>query len=222
MDVLPGNPIKIVIDIDARRERIYVRDSSVHEKAENGNIIIAQTDPPITRSMLGKSVIVTYLVRGKDEPVRYGFPARIIRLVDAYKLTGGHTARALEVVKTRKPAPYSIRMFYRVTPTEKSGLRLFINDNKVNIIDISLGGAKFSHDKKTYFDIRRIVQATLDIAGTVYKFEAMILRSWEGESQGLNPRLRISSARFMDLDKKTETILARKIREIEREGIALE
>ncbi len=222
MDILPGNQIKVVIDIDPMREKIYVRDSVVHERTAGGSIIIAQTEPPIGRSMLGKEVIITYLVRSKDEPSRYGFPARVISLIDAYKLTGGHEARAVEVVKKKKAEPYSIRMFYRVTPTERSGLRLFVGGKKVNIIDISLGGAKFSHDKNLYLEVRGVVQATLDIGGTSFKLEAMILRSWEGGSQGLSPRLRIASARFVDLDKKTENMLARKIREIEREGIIIE
>ncbi len=219
MDVLPGNQIKVVIDIDARREKIHARDSVVHERTAAGNIIIAQTEPPINRSMLGKEVIITYLVRGKNEPTRYGFPAKIIRFIDAYKLTGGHEARAVEVVRKKKPEPYSIRMFYRVTPSAKSGLRLFVDGRKVNIIDISLGGVKFSHDKDLFLEIRSVVQANLDIGGASFKIEAVILRSWEGESQGLNPRLRIASARFVDMDRKTESMLSRKIHQIEREGI---
>jgi c-di-GMP-binding flagellar brake protein YcgR len=104
---------------------------------------------------------------------------------------------------------------------EDALLRLFVDGKKVNIIDISLGGAKFSHNKDLSLEIRGVVQAALDIGGESFKLAVMILRTWEGE-QGMSPRLRIASARFVDLDRKTESALSRKIHEIEREGIAIE
>lgn len=220
MDVLPGDQIKVVMDVDPTAEKILAHDSVVHERTARGNIIIAQTDPPIVRSMLSKEVMITYLVEGRNGSARYGFPATIVNFIEAYRLKGGQEAEAIEVARKKNAVPYSIRMFYRVAPTEKSGLGLFVDGERATIIDISLGGVKFSHDKDLYLEIGRVVKANLDIGDTSFRVETMILRTWEGETQGLSSHLGVASAKFVDLDKTAENALSRKIQQIERERIA--
>ena len=124
--------------MDVIRERITVKDSTVYD-VEEPTIILAQTNPPVLKSMLHKEVIVTYLT----DTVRYGFTAELVEFID-YRLDSGQV-EALVVKRTGPEKPYSVRMSYRVGPTGQSNLSMSVFANKVDIIDISLGGTKFAY-----------------------------------------------------------------------------
>ncbi len=217
-DIKPGMTIKVVTEIDLVHEKIRVRNSVVYDITATGSMILAQTDPAVSKSMLHKEVTVTYLVKQKGEWHRYGFPATVTDLIESYKLSGGREVRAIEVVKKEDAAPYSIRMFYRVAPTERSGLRMFVYGRKVNILDISLGGVKFSYDKGLELEMSRVIQMRLDIGDASYKLEGMILRTWDAEDERFINHLGFASAEFIQVDTRLENALSRKIREIERES----
>ena len=53
MNVRPGLNINIVVNVDHMRETIDVGNSIIHEVTE-GVLIVAQTDPPISRTRLGQ------------------------------------------------------------------------------------------------------------------------------------------------------------------------
>ena len=55
--------------------------------------------------------------------------------------------------------------------------------NRVNIIDISLGGAKFTYSEPLVLKSDEIVLIGLEIGGKVYTLEARILRTWQGDSR---------------------------------------
>ena len=97
MSIRPGLSAKIVTDLDVVKERILVKGSTVHDVQEPV-IILAQTQPPILKSMLHKEVIVTYLVKEKGDAVRHGFTAELVEFID-YALSSGQQAKALVVKK---------------------------------------------------------------------------------------------------------------------------
>jgi hypothetical protein len=217
MSFRPGMNTRIVTEIDLAREIIHVRNSVVYEV--NGPLaILAQTDPPVLKSMLEKEIVVTYLVQEKQGSARYGFPARIVRFIDDYKLTSAQKVKAIEVSMNAEPSPYSIRMFYRVEPTGKSNLTMTVYDKEVNILDISLGGAKFSHDKHSSLEMGRIVELNVSIDGRIYSLEGRIQRTWEGDNERFKHELGFASVEFLNMGRSMEHALSRKIREIEREN----
>ena len=114
MSLRPGLRAKIVTEIDPARDKIDVGDSTVYHVKES-TIILAQTDPPIPESMLLGEVVITYLRREKEGLVRYGFPAQVTEFID-YRLSLSVQVKAVVVTRTGEPAPYNIRMFYRVGP----------------------------------------------------------------------------------------------------------
>ncbi len=217
MDIKPGLSIRIVTEVDVTRERIHVKGSIIYDVKE-GTAILAQTDPPILKSMLHKEVTITYLTKDKDVMVRHGFPARIVEFID-YNLNSGQQVRALVVERTGNEQPYSIRMSYRVAPTGRSELTMTIYGTAINILDISLGGARFTYDKSLKLEPDAIVNASIEMDGRPYGLEARILRTWYGDSEGVNHGLRFASAEFVNMSKTVEYALSRKIHEVERESL---
>lgn len=220
MNIRPGLSARIVTEIDPARDKIRVGNSVVYDVREP-TIILAQTDPPVPKSMFEKEIVVTYLVKEKGDMVRYGFPVRIAEFID-YTLSAGGQVKAISARIAGEAAPYSIRMFFRVNPTEQSRLRMSILGNRVNILDISLGGVRFSYKGPLALEAGEIVAVRLDIDGRYHRLEACILRNWTGEEQGMIPRLAFATAEFLDMSNVTDHALSRKIRSIERESLARE
>ncbi len=217
MVIKPGLNVKIVTEIDHAGERIHARSSTVHVVGDQ-TIVLAQTEPPIPKSMLHKEIIITYLSGKKEGCERYGFPARIYEFVDDYHLSSSERVKALTVVPKAGPTPFNIRMFYRVGPSLTSNVCLFLNDQKLNIIDISLRGVRFSFDRKMLsLEPAMVVELHLDVYGKTYPCEANILRVWREEDERFRGVHTVASAEFNKMGTTLEHILARKLRAIEQE-----
>jgi len=216
MSIKPGLSVRIVTDVDVTKERILVKGSTVHDVQEP-LIILAQTDRPILKSMLHKEVVVTYLIKEKDDAVRYGFAAELVELID-YSLNSGQQVKALVVRRTGPEKPYSIRMSYRVGTTGRSNISMSVCANSVNIIDVSLGGAKFTYSAPLVLKPDEFTPIGLEIGGKVYTLEAHILRTWRGDHEGARRHLWFASAEFVNMSKTMERALSCKIHDIERES----
>ncbi len=217
MDIKPGLNVRIVTDVDLARERIFVKASTVYDV--KGRIaILAQTDPPILKSMLNKHITITYLKRKNDAVVRHGFPAKIAEFID-YSLESGETVKALEVEGIGEAQPYNIRMFYRVSPTAQDRLTMAINGTPIHILDFSLGGAKLSCDRSVKLKTDSVVSTSIETGGRTYNVKARVIRTWDGQSEGFNQNLRFASIEFVNMDKTIEQALAQKIQDIERQSL---
>jgi len=220
MDLKPGLSVRIVTELDATKERIRVKSSTIYD-VEGQTAILAQTDPPVLRSMLSRNIVVTYLFRKNEVMVRHGFPARILEFMD-YSLSSGRTVKALKVEKTGEAGPYSIRMSYRVAPTTHSKLSVTICGTPVNVIDISLGGARFSYDKSLRLQEDEVLGVRVEMDGSAYELQGRLLRTWNGMSEGLSHDLRFASMEFVKMDKSIERALSQKLQDIERESLRRE
>jgi hypothetical protein len=177
MSIKAGLGKRIVTDVDVIKERIIVKGSTVYD-VEEPTIILAQTNPPVLKSMLHKEVIVTYLT----DTVRYGFTAELVEFID-YRLDSGRV-EALVVKRTGPEKPYSVRMSYRVGPTGQSNISMSVFANKVDIIDISLGGTKFAYGMPFLIEPHDIAPIGLEIDGRIHTLEAHILRTWQEDFEG--------------------------------------
>lgn len=216
MTIRPGFTVRIVTDVDMIGERIHVKSSIVYDVHES-TITLAQTEPPLLKSTLNKEITVTYLSREKEGPVRYGFPATIKEFIDNYKLSSSNEARAVIVTRKSAPYPYNLRMFYRVEPTSRSGVSMSVYGREVNILDISLGGARLSYRQPLSLEPERRIEVCLSFNGKAYSFEATVLRTWEGDNERLKGELAFASIEFVNMAKGLEQDLSMKIREIERD-----
>jgi len=217
MSVRPGLSVKIVVDVDQRNGRINALNSTIYDVTP-GLLILAQTEPPIKSSMLNRKIVVTYLETKNGQVSRYGFSAHVLELIDQYELAPNHYARAIALNEQAEPRPYDIRMCYRVGPSSKSGLNASISGAKINVIDISIGGLRFSYDRNPTLKPDIQVEVSLAIEKAIHIIKARIIRTWEAESPRFGGARHFAAAEFLEVNAKTEQALSRKILDIERES----
>lgn len=216
MDIKPGMNINMIVSIDHLREIVDVKNSTIHD-VEGKRMIVAQTDPPISRTNLDKEMFVTFMEKGPAGPSRYGFFARIVDFVKDYELKSSQKVQAIIMKKTGEVEEYNLRMFYRLEPPSDCGIVISMEGRKVNLIDISIGGAKFSHEKIHPFQPNETVKMMIEVAGNKTGIEAMVLRVWEPENEKIRKTIAFASVQFIEIDAQLKNTLARKIRDIERD-----
>ncbi len=216
MEIKPGQSIRIIFNIDLVKETTDVRGSTVFDVVDE-NLIIAQTNPPILKSRVGSAVIVTYLVKEKNGLLRYGFDATIFKLLDNYVLSTGNIARAALLLKKSHPVEYNLRFFFRVEPPSTSGLALSVYQNPVNILDISIGGAKISHNRKVKFEPGQLMTISLSIDGEKFNVNATVIRTWAPDDERMVKSLEFVALGFVDTNMHFKNVLGRKLIEIQRE-----
>jgi hypothetical protein len=216
MEIRPGLTVNIIINIDYRKEIVDTKNSIVHDTTGK-KVIIAQTDPPISRTNINKEIFVTFLEKEQGKPVRYGFPARIVDFLKDFELASQQKVQAVVLLREGRLEPYNLRMFYRLEPPGNCGIDIFVNGNKVNILDVSIGGASFSHNKVYPFRVNDEVKIILVVGERAYQTESRVVRVWEPENERVKRSLEFVSIQFLDMDGHTKNELGRKIRDIERE-----
>jgi hypothetical protein len=212
--VRPGSNIRIVTDVDPTKETISVKTSTIYDISDPV-ILAAQSDPPLGPSLVGRTVMITYVNKEGGTVIRYGFPARIDALVD-YDLAGGETVQAIRMEREGDIRPHSIRMFHRVEPLPDGNLRLFIAGKEMKILDISLGGVRFTLDGSISLGAGRIEDIYVDIGQRSYNLRARICRTWESTDVRSWKEPGFASAEFLGAPHFFERVLVRQLRQIER------
>lgn len=215
MNIKPGMHIAITVDMDPLRETIDIKNSIVHDIVDR-KIVAAQTDPPLLKSYLNRTIYITYLEKEAGKPVRYGFPAKVLEFIKDYRLTSSEMTQAIVLIQEAETEQYNLRMFYRLEPPSNSGLDIYVGGEKVSIIDISIGGANFSHSRSGPLQTNETVKIVLGIDGKETKIDAQVLRVREPESDRLKKSLELVSVYFLNMPGSTKNALSRKIRDIER------
>ncbi len=213
----PGSKADVVIEVDYKKEKIDVRRSLAYDVIEK-NVILSQTNPPVTSHYINTKVVVTYLIREDNEYVRYGFEGTVSRIIRDYQLTSSEKVSAFMVEKKSDPVQFNVRMHFRVRPGINSGMSLSIAEEKMNIVDISIGGAKVTHRNKFNIETKTRIGIILTIDGEEFPVEAMILRTWQTTATKRTDAIEYIAMQFMNVNVGVENQLAKKIREIEREN----
>jgi hypothetical protein len=216
MEIKAGTTVNIIVNIDYRKEIVETRNSIVHDVTDN-KIIIAQTDPPISRTKTNKEVYATYLEREGGKPARYGFPAKIVGFMKDYELASQEKTQAVVLLREGLREPYNLRMFYRLEPPSHCGIDIFVNGIKVSILDISIGGASFSHNRIYPFKVNEEAKIILVIGERASQIEAKVVRTWEPENEKAKKSLEFVSIQFLDMKGHIKNELGRKIRDVERD-----
>lgn len=216
MNIRPGTNINIVVNVDHMRETIDVGNSIIHEVGED-ILVAAQTDPPISRTRLGQEVFVTFLDRSGGRMRRIGFPAIIAGFITDYELNPSSRVQALALRQAGDAEEYNLRMFFRLEPPGSCGLAISIRGKPVNLIDVSIGGARFSYERSSALNAGDDVTLTIVMDAMAYSIKGRILRVWEPENERIRKTIAMASVQFTDVEATVKNILARKIRDIERE-----
>jgi hypothetical protein len=216
MEIKPGLTVNIIINIDYRKEIVETKNSIVHDIV-GSRIIVAQPDPPISRTHIEETIYVTYLEKEQGKPIRYGFQAKIVDFIKNYELAAQQTTQAIELYKESGPEPYNLRMFYRLEPPGNCGIDIFIDGNRMTILDISIGGASFSHNKIHHFKEKEEIRVVLVVGERIYQIDSRVVRIKEPENERMKKSLEFVSIQFLNVDGHIKNELGRKIRDVERE-----
>lgn len=216
MNIRPGTNINLVVNVDHMRETIDVGNSVIHEAGEDV-LIAAQTDPPISRTRLGQEIFVTFLDKSGKRLRRMGFPAVIAGFIADYELNPTVRVQALALRQAGEAEEYNLRMFFRLEPPGSSGLTISIHGRPVNLIDVSIGGARFSYERSNALNAGDDIALTIVMDSAAHSVQGRVLRVWEPENERIRKTIAMASVQFTEMEARVKNMLARKIRDIERE-----
>ena len=215
MNIGPGSHVEIILELDELKETIDVRRAIVHD-VEGDRYILSQTSPPVRLSDIGKEARVTRLGRRGDQLQRRGFSGRLEEILRDYPLNSSKTVQALVIRRTSGFETYNLRMHYRVRPGSEWSTRIAVDSQAVNLIDISIGGALFSHGIERPFEHNRTVEVTYrGSEGTRHVIPAVVRRVWTPQDARCDG-IEFVAVRFTHLEKELERELAREIMELQR------
>ncbi|MDR1656457.1 MAG: PilZ domain-containing protein [Deltaproteobacteria bacterium] len=140
----PNTRIDLILDIDLINDRIDVRNGVVYDISEQ-HVIISQTDPLMTKSMVGRELQVTFVGREpiSGEILRWGWSGRIIK-IDKYKLNDSELVQAiyLSVPIAGEINETNARMDYRlnIVSNDHISIQTHPSFGRVVLFDFSAGG----------------------------------------------------------------------------------
>jgi hypothetical protein len=200
MNISPGSKVDIVVDFNWSEETIDVRNATVYD-VDDQRIILSQTSPTTaTYNNIGKEVKVTYLAGEKDSPARHCITGKLAEIVSDYKLPESETAEALIIIREPGQERFNLRLYYRLEPPTDSGIVIFLNEEKVNIIDISIGGAKFTHRKDHPVKLKEILKLILQVNEQSLDVKAQVVRILPVSGR-MSRKLETVAVQFMNLER---------------------
>jgi len=217
-ELIPGQKVSLVLDIDFTQENVVVRTSQLYE-VRNNDFVIAQTNPPLASRYVGRKIAVTYLTGREEEQSREGFYGIITHCPIAYRLHAGDSTSALVVRKNSEMISFNIRMHYRIHSGGRADVVFHLWDNVVTVINISIGGVKLAVPLEWDIEPRSIVHGTLVIDDHSIALETRVVRIQEPYPLTKNVASRHIALAFRNLSPIDEGIIAKKVRQIERENI---
>jgi hypothetical protein len=176
-------------------------------------IIIAQTSPPLTKHSLNRELSLTFVVRNEGQPVRYGVQAKVTDFIASYRLASSEV-EAVGLEQRTRLDTYNLRLDFRIRPPADSNLTIEWRGQRLNIIDVSVGGFQFSYRGDDLPEIHEEFKIALVIDDYFLELGAKVLRITSPLSH--DPHLRYVGAVFMGKSRDYERYLMRKILDIQR------
>lgn len=148
--IRPRTMIDLVLKADILSDQIDVRKSMVLD-VSGGTAVLAQTSPPLLKSMTGRQVEATFVRYDQAalKHVRLGWASRILELDNHYRLVPGQPDSPAEAVALLEiPAegtlyPANVRLDHRLTVPEPAAVGLKCRPwpgGRPRLINFSAGG----------------------------------------------------------------------------------
>jgi len=218
-EIRPGAGIEFVYFADYVQDSIRIMRSLVYDVLDK-QVIVSQSSPPVLPSGLKKEILVTYLTKRDGRTTRLGFSAVINAFIKDYELASRERVSAIVIHRTGALKVFDIRLHYRIDVPSGSRLTLSYGNDALNLLDISVGGAKFSFKRSLSLLPNQPLTLTLGINGRPYKIEAQLLRIWSPARQSGYGGLMLASIKFLHEGSMVEHLLGKEIFRIQRELLA--
>ncbi|MFO7570047.1 MAG: PilZ domain-containing protein [Smithellaceae bacterium] len=210
-----GERLDIVFENELHQGNAHYLKAVLYDVEKNA-LTVSQTSPALGRQFLNRRIRVTYLVRVENRVLRFGFAGLLLDLMTDYPIASGKTVEALLIKKEGRAEPTDFRMYFRVKPPSDSDVCLFWEEEKVSLLDISIGGAKFSYPKSYRFQPGETVEFKLLIDKAVFDVAARVRNVREPHPDGSSKNIQFVSVEFDRGDRKMDAALGRAIIDIER------
>lgn len=210
-----GTTIDIVFENEIDKTKAHHMKALVYDY-ENSNIVISQTSPPLNHDFLKRRILVTFLANAEKRVLRFGFAAQLTDLITNYEIARDKNVEALILTQRENPSLVDFRMYFRLRPPSQSSVDLFFEEEKVNLIDISVGGAKFIYPKSHLFFHGDEINFKLIIDSTVYNLKARVSNISPPHDFLVNKTIQYVGVEFEHDNRQMNAALGRSIIEIER------
>lgn len=214
-DLKVGTRIDIIFENEVMKSNAHFMKALVYD-IEEDKIIVSQTSPALGRHFLDRPIMVSFLAEIDGRRLRFGFISKLLDLVSDYKLASGQNVEALVLQQYKKAKLVDFRMSFRVTPRRQGNISLIYKEEKVNLIDISLGGARFTCPLEHSLQNGDEVKFELLIGAREFSLDARVREAWVPYNMSANRNLQYVSVEFEYDDKQLESLLGKAILEIER------
>ncbi len=213
----PGLNVNIIFTLDIEKETADVRGAIIYD-INGKDVTLSQTNPPVMEKHIGKDISVTYLIKGKNDASRYGFKGKVVNIIKDYNVSSSKTVSAILVERDTGSITYDLRMHYRVKPkSNDASIAIYLGNEKVTLMDISIGGVRFCHKKDCPVEPGNIIKVFLFIDGHRFPLDTRVVSSWLPSNAGRQPDLEHVRLQFLNMDKKCSRLLNGKILAIQRE-----
>ena len=215
-DLKAGLEVDVVVSTDYRKEISDVRRAIIYETEKN-RLILSQTSPPFTRFYIQRDMLITYLIRKADEMVRVGVFGKLTDFIN-YRLASSERVQAIVMALKSGAELLNLRRHFRVRPSPDQGIIIYLDNEPMNIIDISVGGAMLCHPSGGSIMPNERRKIVMVVESERFSVEVTVLRVWSPptERQGLE----YISIQFLNLDNRLNYLLGGKIFRIKRETLS--
>ncbi len=214
-EIRAGLTLDIVFENELNQPNAHHLKAVIYD-CDKKIVIMSQTSPPLSPLFSGRRALMTFLVLRKDRLLRFGFYAELMDIIHNYEISSGNMVDAWRCRKTDELESTDFRMYFRVQPPSNADVCLFIEEQKVSLLDISIGGAKFTYPRRYCFQERDKVKFKLVIGREIFNVDAVVRHVREADEKATNRNIQFVSVEFRYHDKSFEAALGKAIMNIQR------
>jgi hypothetical protein len=220
--IQPAQHLELLFGAQEEEHRVDMRDTVIYDVyPDRKSFIVAQTEPPVLKSMTGNPIEATFLWRSApgEDLKRYAFHTRIQELNTHYTLSLGQTVQAFRLAYPKDLYERNIRFSYRLKPVKQYPITLWVegHEQPLPIIEISEGGVCLSCPQLRRFSALKPgdkLFITLDFNNqSQMKAQLQVVRRFRRPKL---PRIEFMGARFLGLSMNEQALLAAEIRKSQR------
>ena len=217
-DIRPGLRVEFFYYADYKNENIHVMRTILYD-VMGKEMIMAQSSPSLPSASIKKNIVMTYLAKQEGKPVRFGFNAKILDILNDYQIASGEAVSAIVIEQEGPPKHFNIRSYFRVRVPSSSHLNLIIRGESATLLDISIGGAMISGSTVKGLNQHDRIKITIIFDKQVFNLEGEVLRILSpGKSSGND--LQLATLKFFNAPRHFESAIGKTIFNMERQLLA--
>lgn len=216
----PGRQVELLLVTDTWGNESDVRLSRLHDLDQEGRLLLAQTFPPLGRHYVGQWLEITFLIRVDDMPggrrLRVGYKSPLKAVWSDYLVRPGLRGDVLVVDGPEVLSKFTLRRHYRLPAELAKELEVFLMPWRVQVrlLDISVGGARFSHPRARHLSVGESVDLLLVCGSLGIPLEGRVVRN--GSLGSREEAIPFTAVRFNRLAPAHERQLASLINDLQR------